>query len=402
MTLSKAQVDRLGERLRKGDPTDDDLRELDVYRRSFAGPYATVVAALRDDLGLVPTGRLAKSTASIVHKLRRESARLSQMQDIAGCRVVVADVRLQDRTVAAVCERFGAATVVDRRARPSNGYRAVHVLVSADDYPSMPLALASAASSTGGRFQPVVIESGAGWTTPSLIAERLTDDVTAVAVSLVDWRTGYLVDLSGIREVIGDRLLIVDAIQGFGVVDVPYEVADVVATGGQKWLHAGWGTGFVAFSDRALNRLRPALSGPAGTTGWPDEVPSVRPGAAGFRSTRIDPVAQARLAVSLERLAAVGVSAVQERVSDLVERVFDIADEFGLVVESSRDPRERAGIVVLRPPQGRLTALSAAMHNHGVTVTTRSGTARVSPFASTTDETLDMFRDACLSYATMP
>lgn len=276
------------------------------------------------------------------------------------------------------------------------------VLVSADDYPSMPLALASAASSTGGRVQPVVIESGAGWTTPSLIAERLTDDVTAVAVSLVDWRTGHLVDLAAVREVIGDRLLIVDAIQGFGVVDVPYEVADVVATGGQKWLHAGWGTGFVAFSDRALNRLRPALSGPAGTTGWPDEVPSVRPGAAGFRSTRIDPVAQARLAVSLERLAAVGVSAVQERVSDRVERVFDIADEFGLVVESSRDPRERAGIVVLRPPQGRLTALSAAMHNHGVTVTTRSGTARVSPFASTTDETLDMFRDACLSYATMP
>jgi selenocysteine lyase/cysteine desulfurase len=275
------------------------------------------------------------------------------------------------------------------------------VLVSADEYPSLPLALASAASATGGRVQPVVIESGAGWMTPSLIETRLTDDVTAVAVSLVDWQTGYLADLAAIRDVIGDRLLIVDAIQGFGVVDAPYEVADVVATGGQKWLHAGWGTGFAAFSDRALNRLRPALSGPHGTAGWPAEVPSVRPGAAGFQMSRIDPVAQARLAVSLDRLTAVGVAAVQERVTDRVERVFDIADEFGLSVESSRDPRERAGIVVLRPPQGRLTALSAAFHNHGVTATTRLGVARVSVFASTTDATLDMFRDACLSYATM-
>lgn len=276
------------------------------------------------------------------------------------------------------------------------------VLVAADEYPSLPLALASAASATGGRVQPVVIESGAGWLTADRIRERLTDDVTAVALSLVDWRTGYLVDLAAVREVIGDRLLIVDAIQGFGVVDAPYEVADVVATGGQKWLHAGWGTGFVSFSDRALERVKPALSGPHGTTGWPTEVPSVRPGAAAFTMTRIDPVAQARLAVSLERLTAVGVGAVQARVADRVERITAIADEFGLAVTSSRDPRERAGIVVLRPAQGRLTALSAALHNHGVTATARLGEVRVSAFASTTDETLGMFRDACVSYATMP
>ena len=41
------------------------------------------------------------------------------------------------------------------------------------------------------------------------------------------------------------------------------------------------------------------------------------------------------------------------------------------------------------------------VQDHGVTATTRLGVARVSVFASTTDATLDMFRDACLSYATM-
>lgn len=134
MRLSRSQVDRLGERLRGGNISDDDLRLLDAYRQSFAEPYAEVLAVLRDELGLAPTGRLAKSTKSIVEKLERETARLSQMQDIAGCRVITADVEEQDRTIQAIHARFGDVTVVDRRARPSSGYRAVHMIVAIEPH----------------------------------------------------------------------------------------------------------------------------------------------------------------------------------------------------------------------------------------------------------------------------
>ena len=51
-----------------------------------------------------------------------------QIQDIAGCRVVVLDIQEQDRVVAALCTLFPAASVMDRRANPSYGYRAVHVI----------------------------------------------------------------------------------------------------------------------------------------------------------------------------------------------------------------------------------------------------------------------------------
>src|SRR5437762_4603232 len=84
--LTKGQVDRLGDRLRKGDIGDDDLRLLDNYRRSFSEAYEIVVGQIRDQLGLEPTGRQEKTTPSIKAKLRRQSIRLSQMQDIAGCR----------------------------------------------------------------------------------------------------------------------------------------------------------------------------------------------------------------------------------------------------------------------------------------------------------------------------
>lgn len=51
------------------------------------------------------------------------------MQDIAGCRVVVADISEQDRTVEKLTQTFASVTVVDRRLKPSHGYRAVHLIV---------------------------------------------------------------------------------------------------------------------------------------------------------------------------------------------------------------------------------------------------------------------------------
>ena len=67
---------------------------------------------------------------------------------------------------------------------------------------------------------------------------------------------------------------------------------------------------------------------------------------------------------------------------------------------SSRDERERAGIVVLDPPPELLTLLSASLHNHGVTATVRQGTVRLSVHAHLSTETLDMVRAAFTSYST--
>jgi putative GTP pyrophosphokinase len=132
-TLSKTRIDKLGDRLRRGSSTDTDLRELDLYRKSFASAYDVVIRRIRDELRLEPTGRPAKSTSSIVDKLQRESIRLSQIQDIAGCRLLLDDILAQDRAVEAIQRTFTDAKVTDRRAEPSHGYRAVHVVVGIDD-----------------------------------------------------------------------------------------------------------------------------------------------------------------------------------------------------------------------------------------------------------------------------
>jgi putative GTP pyrophosphokinase len=88
------------------------------------------VGSIRQRLGLEPTGRPAKSTTSISEKLRRESIRLTQMQDIAGCRLIVSDIANQERVIEALSHLFDDVTIVDRRGRPSYGYRAVHLIVT--------------------------------------------------------------------------------------------------------------------------------------------------------------------------------------------------------------------------------------------------------------------------------
>lgn len=128
--MSKTQIDKLGERLKKGDISEDDLRLLDAYRRSFTKAYEFVVGAIRNELGLEPTGRPAKSTTSISDKLRRESIRLTQIQDIAGCRLIVSDITNQNRVVKSLSHLFESVSIVDRRDKPSHGYRAVHVVVT--------------------------------------------------------------------------------------------------------------------------------------------------------------------------------------------------------------------------------------------------------------------------------
>jgi putative GTP pyrophosphokinase len=127
VNISNTQIDRLGDRLKGGSHTESDLRLLEDYRRSFGEAYEAVLRTIRQR-GEFPTGRLAKSTRSIVEKLRRESIRLSQMQDIAGCRVVVANLVKQDQFVASLKTDFVGASVIDRRDNPNYGYRAVHII----------------------------------------------------------------------------------------------------------------------------------------------------------------------------------------------------------------------------------------------------------------------------------
>lgn len=106
---------------------------LDEYRRTFGGPSTELLTILRVELGLDPTARPAKSTQTIIDKINRQRTRLSQMQDIAGFRCLVPTLRAQAELVTRLRNRFERSVVDDRLSRPSQGYRAIHVIVRWQD-----------------------------------------------------------------------------------------------------------------------------------------------------------------------------------------------------------------------------------------------------------------------------
>jgi len=131
--LTISQLNKIGERLRKGSESEEDLRLLDEFRLSFGPAYQQTFDVL-NALGLKTGGREGKTTESIRAKLVREGTRLSKMQDIAGCRVEVDHLIQQDLVVSDLKARWPQARIYDRRVTPSSGYRAVHLVVEVDGH----------------------------------------------------------------------------------------------------------------------------------------------------------------------------------------------------------------------------------------------------------------------------
>ncbi|WP_222195554.1 aminotransferase class V-fold PLP-dependent enzyme [Modestobacter italicus] len=245
-----------------------------------------------------------------------------------------------------------------------------------------------------------VVDLPAGPVTPDAVRAALVDaDASALVVSAVDFATGFRADLAGLREVLGERLLVVDGIQGVGAVEQDWTAADVLVAGGQKWLRSGWSTGVVAVSDRALDRLDPLLAGWTGVQGATDYDGLEHPladGAARFTTTNTSPVAQACLAAGLELLEQAGPAWVAGRISSGVDELLELLDRRGVDVTSSRTPAQRAGIVAFRVPGVDGADLHAALGQAGVTCTRHGERVRLSVHATTGRAALDRV-DAALA-----
>ena len=152
--MTKGEIDRLGSALREGKRDEATLRVLDSLYESYEpagqGVYTKLVREIRDfGFEIEPTiaQRQTKSLASIVAKLSRQRTRLSSIQDIIGCRIIVANRIEQDDLLTALVlsekaraaatalaidssRRFAKTRTMDRNESSSSGYRAIHVIVT--------------------------------------------------------------------------------------------------------------------------------------------------------------------------------------------------------------------------------------------------------------------------------
>jgi len=137
---TRGELDRAGERIRAGHPGPADLLLLDNWRASHLYVINTFQSTLRARRSRFPKGndvtiaQRLKRRPTIIDKLGREPGMsLSRMHDIAGCRLIFADVPTLEEFRRGVLssrarhELVGGADRYDylRQPKPS-GYRGIH------------------------------------------------------------------------------------------------------------------------------------------------------------------------------------------------------------------------------------------------------------------------------------
>jgi len=231
-----------------------------------------------------------------------------------------------------------------------------------------------------------------GWPDEPALMERIADPaVKVLAVSWVQFSTGYQVDLAALSRAAraSGTYFVVDAIQGAGQlpIDVSAVPVDLLACGAQKWLLSPWGTGFVYVRREWIGRLHPMVTGWMAHQGTDDFTrltdydERLHDDARRFEMVTLPFQSFVGLNASLDLLMELGVDRIRQHIDRVTEPVRRWADQVGVPLRSPVDAH-RCGIVSVAPPDvGRVfERLRAA----GVVASCREGAIRLSPHCYTT------------------
>jgi len=222
--------------------------------------------------------------------------------------------------------------------------------------------------------------------TPAMVAEAWSERTRLLAVSFVQYNSGFRADLSGLAEVVHARggLLLCDAIQGLGALRLNVHEAEIdfLTAGTQKWLLGLQGSGIFYARGEVMNGLDAThvATGSLVEDGDPEdpEAPYDRrlaPGAQRFEEGMRNYLGITALRASLGLLDEIGIDRIEARIRELTDYLVREAERRGCHIESPRGVNEWSGIVLFRPPAGTAGArdIVAAMHQQHVAINAREG-----------------------------
>ncbi|MBW3535233.1 MAG: aminotransferase class V-fold PLP-dependent enzyme [Gemmatimonadetes bacterium] len=364
-----------------------------VRAREYPGPPEGVFLNAAS-YGLLPASA-AEAAADLVLRRRRVHGFAEEElgEILARCRGAVA--RLLDVDSADVALGPNTSYGVNLGVACAATFPPGTVLVSQGEFPANVLPW-RALEPRGFELEVVPTDAAGLPDEPAMLRRLADDDVRVLALSTVQFGTGYRADMEALGRACRDRgvLFFVDAIQALGVVPVrPLSCGvDLLSSGGQKWLCAPWGSGFTWVHPRLRERFEPPMVSWLGMEGalefdrpldyrlrWRGDAARFELGTLGFQD-------YLGLARALEVLMEVGVATILDHVRDVQEPLLRWLDDgTGRSLVTPREPGRRAGIVAFRVSDP--TAAAAALREAGVVFAVREGSLRFSPhFYNTVDE----------------
>lgn len=272
------------------------------------------------------------------------------------------------------------------------------------EYPSNAYPWYEAARRVNGRVVAVPSRDDLSVDTGRLV-DAISPRTRVVAVSWVQFQTGAITDLERVVEAChkAEAWLVVDAIQGLGVLPFDLEAmgVDAVCGGTHKWLCGPVGHGFVAFREGRRDEVWPLFHG-AITYGTPEDRPA--PGREPRRDPRRfepgTPLLFGSIAggAAVELLLETGLDVIRAEALRLSSLLAEGVRARGGRVLSATEGELRSPITTF-VPRGDMEALTERLREDGVAFSLRGGGVRISPHGFNTDDDIERVLAALDAFA---
>lgn len=238
------------------------------------------------------------------------------------------------------------------------------------------------------------IEPREGGITPEAVAAALTPRTRLVALSSVQFASGYRTDIDAIGALCerSGILFCVDGIQSVGCIPVDVKKSRVhfLSADSHKWMIGVSGIGFLYVDRSVLPRVRPVLVGWRSTTdAWNFNRShfELRQEATRFEEGSHNYAGTYALGAAIGLLLEVGMENVEARIRSLLAHADQELRALGC--ETGPSPAHRAGILTFLPPRGDVKELASYLSQRNVSFSLRRGRIRISPHFYNQPEEID-------------
>jgi len=228
------------------------------------------------------------------------------------------------------------------------------------------------------------------------MAEATDDHTRVIALSSVEFSTGFRHDLGRIGEFCRERgiFFFVDGIQSVGALelDVKECCISALSADSHKWLLGPEGAGILFVDESVLDKVEPT------EVGWftvedPEEYLDYRyapkKDAGKFECGALNMVGICGMGASVELLLKIGIPDIESQIVRLTDQLCEGIEKKGYEVYSSRKEGEKSGIVLFSSPDCPAEDLWRRLLQRNIITSVRYGRVRVSPHFYNTPEEID-------------
>lgn len=246
------------------------------------------------------------------------------------------------------------------------------------------------------------MDSPLGRVTPEDLADLVTENTVLVAVSWVQYLSGYRNDIKRLAGWCHEHgiLLVVDAMQGLGALEFNQGElgADFIASGTAKWLMGIQGVGFIYISEELQDKIHPPHLGWHSRKSYfdfhnynqplkpdADRFEFATPASPGIWGTN----------KALELLLEAGIPDIEAHILKLTDRLVTGIHQAGFEVISDRRSDDiKSGIISFTHPDERVNQkIHDALYEEKVIFSLRENLLRVSPHFYNTEGEIDRFSE---------